>query len=210
MQAGSWKSGLFIMMDWIMRLTYLNLLWILFILCGGIVLGIWPATIAMYAVTRKWIRQHTDIPVFRTFWTTYKKSWVQSNVLGSILTGTGILLYLDIRYVMNLEAAFSEPLYIVLVLAFIVWGLLCLYFPPVFVHYDLNMLQYFQQTLWITILHPFRSVFILILFIIHWNFILKFPALILFFSGSAIAFAITWISYQAFNKVKKKAAAETG
>ena len=67
---------------WITRLMYVNLLWILFMLAGLIVMGVFPSTTAMFSVTRKWILGETDTPVFHTFWKAYKQNFLQSNLVG--------------------------------------------------------------------------------------------------------------------------------
>lgn len=60
-------GGIYHISNWIMRLAYVNFLWILFTLAGFIVFGFFPATIATFAVVRKWIFDTTDIPIFTTF-----------------------------------------------------------------------------------------------------------------------------------------------
>lgn len=67
--------------EWIMRLVYLNLLWIAFSLLGIVLFGFFPATAAMFSVVRKWIMGETDVRVFKEFWQTYRKEFWKSNRL---------------------------------------------------------------------------------------------------------------------------------
>lgn len=76
------SNGFYRFCEWVMRLAYLNLLWIGFSLAGAVVFGLAPATAAMFAVTRQWVMGNTDIPVFQTFFQTFKKEWAKSSVLG--------------------------------------------------------------------------------------------------------------------------------
>ena len=60
-------NGFYRFCEWVMRLAYLNLLWIGFTLAGAVIFGLAPATAAMFAVTRQWTLGKTDVPVFQTF-----------------------------------------------------------------------------------------------------------------------------------------------
>src|SRR5690625_6922967 len=77
----------------IMRLAYVNLLWILFTILGLGIFGIFPATIALFAVTRKWVMGDRDIPVFSTFWQTFRKEFLKSTLLGWVLFVIGYMIY---------------------------------------------------------------------------------------------------------------------
>src|SRR5436190_181234 len=63
MQLGSFSNAVYTFCDWIARLAYINLLWILFTLSGFVVFGFFPATIAMLATLRQFIRKNHP-PVF--------------------------------------------------------------------------------------------------------------------------------------------------
>ena len=60
-------NGLNRFCTWVMRLAYLNVLWILFSLAGLVVFGLMPATAAMFTVAREWAKGNTDAPVFSVF-----------------------------------------------------------------------------------------------------------------------------------------------
>src|SRR5690625_7635570 len=74
---------------WVVRLVYVNLLWILFTVIGLGVLGIMPATAAMFAVVRKWLRGEDDFPIFTTYKDAYKEEFLKANLLGYILAIIG-------------------------------------------------------------------------------------------------------------------------
>src|SRR5699024_9005025 len=90
--------GLYKLCEWIMRLAYVNILWIVFTAAGLIIFGFFPATGSMFTVIRKWIRKEYDIPVFRLFWSTYRSEFVRLNGIGFIFFVIGIVLYIDFRY----------------------------------------------------------------------------------------------------------------
>src|SRR5690625_7886567 len=82
----------------ISRMAYVNLLWIFFTILGLGVLGIIPATVSLFTITRKWVMSEQDIPVFKTFWQTYRKEFIKSNMLGVILFEIVFLLYIDLAF----------------------------------------------------------------------------------------------------------------
>ena len=60
-------------------MAYANALWVLFSLLGLIVLGIAPATVALFSITKDWAKKDWDQPVFQTFWQTYKTEFFRAN-----------------------------------------------------------------------------------------------------------------------------------
>ena len=53
--------------EWIWRFMILNFLWVVFVIAGGVVLGIMPSTVATFYILRKWVQGNFDIPIFKTF-----------------------------------------------------------------------------------------------------------------------------------------------
>ena len=82
----------------ISRLAYANLLWILFTVLGLGIFGFMPATVALFTVTRKWVMGDRDIPVFKTFWNTYRKEFFKSTLFGVVLFAIGYIIYIDLAF----------------------------------------------------------------------------------------------------------------
>ncbi|MCI4139356.1 DUF624 domain-containing protein, partial [Bacillus vallismortis] len=89
----------------VMRLAYLNVLWLLFSLAGLVVFGFMPATAAMFSVTREWAKGNTDAPVFSFFFQAFKKEWRAAQILGLILETAGLFLFADMR----IAAKMNQP-----------------------------------------------------------------------------------------------------
>src|SRR5690625_1946818 len=104
-------GGFYTLANWIMRLAYVNILWIAFSLVGIIILGFFPATIGMFTVIRKWIQGDGDIPIFTTFWATYKKEFLKSNLLGLFLSLIGYILYIDFIFLRQGVTGFLQFTY---------------------------------------------------------------------------------------------------
>lgn len=204
MEMGGLMGGLYRICEWIMRLAYVNILWILFTLVGLGVVGIMPSTAAMFAVTRKWIRGETDIPVFATFWSSYKSEFVKVNLLGLIMGAAAVILYLDFRifqYSTNdLMQMFSFVFFAVLIL----FSLTVIYMFPVFAHFDIKLLQYIKYSFLIAIGSPMSTIMMVIGLVVIFFLMMKFPGLIVFFSGSLVAFVMMFWANRAFLKIEEK------
>nr|WP_232345362.1 YesL family protein [Paenactinomyces guangxiensis] len=178
---------------------YINALWLVFTLAGLGVFGIFPATISMFAVTRKWVMGEEDIPIFRTFWLNYRREFINSQILGFLLVFIGIVLYVDFYF-------FSSPgtIYLiaklVILSASMMYGLLLLYVFPLFVHVKLKSWQYLKYSLMLSIYHLFRSLFMLAGCVGIIFFLLTFSGFIPLLGGSGLALWMTWIAHQAFRK----------
>nr|WP_052044317.1 DUF624 domain-containing protein [Alkalihalobacillus alcalophilus] len=71
----SWAdSPLYTISDWIMRLAYINLLWLLFMIIGLFIVGFMPATVAMFTVIRMLLMKEESVPIFKTFLTFLKRN----------------------------------------------------------------------------------------------------------------------------------------
>ncbi|MFC6603287.1 YesL family protein [Ectobacillus funiculus] len=132
--------------DWILKLAYLNALFIAFSFLGCLIGGFFPATTAMLTVIRKWLMGDTEIPVFSTFWVSYKKDFLRSNLLGYILTFIGFTIFM---YYLLLNQTVSEVavwLRYPLVIITIIYIAFLLYVFPVFVHYEMKIPQILKTT----------------------------------------------------------------
>ncbi|OAK72317.1 YesL family protein [Lederbergia galactosidilytica] len=193
-------------LEWITRLAYLNILWIAFSAAGLIVVGLFPATAATFAVARKWAMGQTDVAVFKIFWASYKKELVKSNMLGYILLLIGYILYLDFVFLTvspsNMTAILTIPF---LVIGFI-YVLTLFYVFPTFVHYDQKIFQVIKSSFFVMIINPLPTLTMLIgtfgISAILW----KFQGLAIFFSMSVLAVVIMMPAHRAFEKINKKQA----
>ena len=190
--------------DWILKLAYLNALFIAFSFLGCLIGGVFPATTAMLTVIRKWLMGDTEIPVFSTFWVSYKKDFLRSNLLGYILTFIGFTIFM---YYLLLNQTVSEvvvwlryPLFIVT----IIYIVFLLYVFPVFVHYEMKVPQILKTTFLIMSISPLSTIMMIAAGIILYFTMSNFPGLIPLFGGSLIGFIVMWSSYLAFSHLKRK------
>jgi uncharacterized membrane protein YesL len=190
--------------EWIAKFAYINLLWIGFSLIGLIVLGFFPATISMFAVIRKWLMGEGDIPIFRTFWTTYKSEFLRSNGLGLLVAVVSGLIVLDLVFMKNLGNGFTNAIQFPLYMFMFAVVMTMFYLFPVYVHYELKLIQMIKNSFFMMLINPLENL-VMIAGIAAMSFVVKFiPGLGFFFGGSLSAAIIMASGYLAFNKVDKK------
>ncbi|MDF2790223.1 MAG: hypothetical protein K0S80_3321, partial [Neobacillus sp.] len=174
MQLGSFSNVIYTICDWIARLAYINLLWILFTLSGFIVFGFFPATIAMLATLRQFIRGNHPT-VFQTFWHYYKKEFVNSNKLGLVIVAIGFILFVNIRFLQSTSNDMSSFLFYSSIIMSGIYLLISCYTLASYVEVDQPLGTHLKNALLITISSPFPSLFII-------------------FGFAAVYFAVTYLS----------------
>jgi uncharacterized membrane protein YesL len=191
---------LFKVCEVISKMVYVNLLWILFTVLGLGILGIMPATVALFTVTRKWVMGNKDISVFNTFWITYRKEFFKSTLLGVILFVIGSIIYIDL--VLLPTEGLSNLLRLGIFICAILFAIVLLYIFPVYVHYDRNKRLYMKYALLIGASHPHFTLLMVAGIIGLYYITITIPGIIPFFSVNVIAFIIMWPSYQIFKKIE--------
>src|SRR5690606_8549617 len=104
---------------WITRLVVLNLLWIFYTIIGLVVGGIFPATLSVLKIFRKWIIGEEEVPLWSTFRQEYRRDFIKSNIIGWILTLSGMILfmnYLVIKSTENISVLIPVAFYILIIL----------------------------------------------------------------------------------------------
>jgi uncharacterized membrane protein YesL len=203
-QTGGYMEKLNTIMEWIMRFFVLQLIWILFSLVGLVIGGIFPATFTMFAICRKWLHKQTEFPVFRTFWELYRKSFLKTNLLGWVTTLTGCSLYYYFQLLKGTEGTMGLVLLIIVWIAGIVYLMTALFIIPVFVHFDIKLINVAKYALIIAIGNPFHCLSMAAVIAGFGIVLILVPGLFPFFSFSLLAFAHMWLANTAFTSMEKK------
>ncbi|MFP5114651.1 YesL family protein [Bacillaceae bacterium C204] len=189
--------------EWIMLLAYLNILWILFTVLGAVAFGIFPATAAMFAVIRKWLIGKNDIPVFKTFWNYYRAEFFKTNGLGLMFFITGLILYLDFK-IIDFQNELINRIFMIVTFVFTsIYTVILIYIFPVFVHYDLKLLQYVKHAFLIGVANPIRTALMVLCLITAYFMLRMVPGLLPFFSGSLLSILLMTFAYQSINKIER-------
>lgn len=182
------------MSDFIMKITLLNFYWILITIAGVGVFGVFPATVAVFAVVRQWSRGN-DEKFFRQFVTYVKKDFWQANALGYILVIIGVLLYTDVQFLLQMDGLLQEFMKYGFVFLFILYFIIAVYLFPVYVHYDLPLLKNFQYAFIIGFVKPIRTVSIAACIVVIYLVSSSFPGTVIFVGVSAPLAYIMWVTY---------------
>ncbi len=143
---------------WFAKLVYLNILWIGFSLLGGLVLGLAPATMAMFAVSRNWTRGEQEFPLFALFWKKYREEFWAANAVGWLWAAAFGILAADWQAIVaHVQVApyLTMSIFYAGVIACLVG---VIYTGPVFSRYQLSSLSVIYYALWIGFTHPIRTI----------------------------------------------------
>lgn len=204
MDTSGFMGGFYKLLDWISRLALLNILWISFSLLGLVIFGFFPATVAMFAVVRKWMLGTDEMSIFKTFWIAYKREFLKSNLLGFIITAVGIVLYIDFQFVNHATNSFISLLYIPFFIITFIFICMLLYIIPIFVHYDMKISQVIKNSFFVMIMNPL-STFYMLIGSFGICFALSYaPPICILYSGNLLALFIMKPATNAFEKINYK------
>ncbi|WHY85675.1 DUF624 domain-containing protein [Neobacillus novalis] len=204
MAMGSLSSWLYRMCEWITRLVYVNLLWIGFSLLGLLLFGVGPATSSMFMIIRKWVIGQEDVKVFSSFWRAYKKDFWKANLLTLFLVAAGFLLYLDYKFIGNLEGWYTTILSGLLLLLTLLYIVTLVYIFPVFVLFQLRPLQYIKYAIHFGVSSPLSMLLIISSALFMYYLTVNIPATFPFLSGSVISIVIMKRAQKTFSKLEDK------
>ncbi|MEK3888109.1 YesL family protein [Bacillus sp. FSL K6-3431] len=192
--------------EWIMRLIWTNFLWLGFTLLGLVIFGIMPATIALFAVARRWTMKEFDFSIWKLFKETYFKEWKNSNKIGAIFWLIGIILFFDLSIAEQMDGFLSLFLYIFFIFLMLIFMMTLIFFFPIYVQYKFSIKEYIKQSFIYSLVSLKATFFILLgLFLIGFLF-LKIPGLIPFFSGALPAYWIITVCMKRFHYLENKLA----
>ena len=188
----------------LLNLVYLNLLWVLFSLLGLFLFGFFPATTSMFAVIREWVMGDLEIPIFKTFWSHYKKYFLKSNLLGLVITLVGFFLVFDIRLVQQFQSGYMLFFYYFLLMIALIYGLTVLYVLPVFVHFELSIYKIIKTSFSFMIVSPLSTIMMFAGGVIIFFILKSLPGLVFIIGSSLTSLLIMWSSYHAFSRINQK------
>ncbi|WP_130859338.1 YesL family protein [Gracilibacillus phocaeensis] len=191
-------------MEWITRMAYLNVLWLIFTILGLVVFGLFPATVAMFTIIRRWLLGNIQEWDFRMFYSIYKKEFVKSNVIGLIFLAVSFLCYVNIQYMSYYHSGFHGMIKWPLLTVMIVIGLVMLYVIPVYVHYQVSLKEVCKYAFYLMLSHPLANIGMLISLAIMLLCMFILPYAILFFSGSLTAYITMRTCLYVFTRVAEK------
>ncbi|MGN7940306.1 YesL family protein [Virgibacillus sp. 6R] len=188
--------------EWIIRLVYANLLWMLFTLLGLGIFGFMPATVSLFALLRKWIIGNEVESAFTFFWTNYRKEFLKANLFGVMFLVIGLIIRLDILFFQDSSNIVFQILFVLMICLSLLYFITIVNFFPVYVHFDLSIFNYVKYAFLIglsqlssTLMMIFGSI---IIFCLYWYVSGLIPLLCV----SLFCLNIMWFGYRSFKKIE--------
>lgn len=190
--------------EWVYRLLILNVLWLGFALLGLGVLGIFPATHALFSLLRKWTMNKRSVNIPKDYFYYYRKDFWKINALGYVLVLIAAILWLDFRYFMSIT---SIGMFIVahFMLLFFVLSLIsvCVLFP-IATHYELSFTQYVKQAMLYPFTHMGTMLLLAISYLLYYFIAYEVPGIVPFLGISLPCFITMKIIYPTFQQKERK------
>lgn len=188
----------------IMNLMVLNILWIVHTLLGGIILGIGPSTLALFAMVRK-IHQYGSVP-YRKYFEFFKQYFKLGNQWLWLLITLGYFLTVQYRFLsindhsqgLSGQVAF----YLTIVLIFIVLNIVIVT-PAILVHFELTFKQVLKWAIHLLAFHPYLLFFSIILCLINIFSMNVLPAIYFFIGITTNAMIIYKVVSAVFKQYEK-------
>ncbi|MFI7611930.1 YesL family protein [Nonomuraea terrae] len=131
----------------------LNLMWIVFTLLGGVVLGFGPATVAAYVLARRHARGESIH--WGDYWTVYRREFVRASLLVLPVALPAVVL------AGNLSAVDAGPLRAATYAALTVLAAAGVYLGPLYAHYELPLWSYFAKASLVALTRPASTALLL-------------------------------------------------
>jgi uncharacterized membrane protein YesL len=203
MKLSGLTGGIYFLSIWISRLAILNLLWITFTIAGLVLLGFFPATVAMFTLIRKWIFTKEDPPLFRTFWSVFRTEFIKANKFGLIPVVIGAFIYVDFKVLTLYDHWIFTLIHVVLIGVMILYFLSITFLFPVYVHYEAGNFENLKNSFILAVIKPLTSISVLLCSLIIIYVTIMFPALAVFFTGSVISLISISMTNREMRKLHK-------
>jgi len=202
-QKGNWKKrGVFMrildsrfsrMIETIGNLLQLSLVWL--IMCLPII-TIFPATVAMYGIVRKWISGRDINGIFRVYFSLFRECFMQSFLISIGWFMFVYFLYLD-YHIMQFSGSF-----LILGLVTFLFLAITVYLFPSMAHFDANWKDIIRNSITMAIAYPVKTVLLVGIFLATIFLIYIFPISI-FILGSGSAYLSYSIYHRLYEKLTK-------
>ena len=192
--------------EWLMTLAYLNVLWFFFTLKGFIIFGIGPATVTLFGLIRKKLKQGDLAYIYKQFKTEIEKHQSFGRKYSWLTIGIGLFLYIDMMVIRALPV--SSVIQIIVIPGLLVLSALVLLVATftigIRLEYKDTLLISIKKAFWTTLISPVSVLVIIHAFLVQWLVLSYIPAVFPFFSISLFAFFSQWIMSKAFRRMKNK------
>jgi uncharacterized membrane protein YesL len=190
-------SSLYRYMDIIAAFLVLNLAWLVACLP---VITVYPATAAMFAVAREWVKKKEFDGTLRDFISFFKKDFKQSFWIGIVWTFFGAVLFVNSRLIDNMPDILQVPFYVCFLVAGFVYLTASVFLLPVLVNYATSWQRILKTSVLLSLSRLPTTIGCLAVLAASVAVIRVLPITILI-SCSVASYAIYWLCERSFQKV---------
>ncbi|MGM0123177.1 hypothetical protein IGI37_000543 [Enterococcus sp. AZ194] len=184
-------------------LMKLNGLWLLFTFLGGVVLGVIPSTIALYACIRQQIRSEEETHLYQM----YKKYYFENFRRSLLFSGVGLVIAIFFLAETIVLANLGTNTHLLLELTIKVTRLLILLgvamFFPVFVHFEVYGSKTVIQPMIFLLICPLEVIYCCVILVVTLLVFAISPLLVLFIGIALPAYGMSLVMQRKFNRLEK-------
>ncbi|GAA0291522.1 putative membrane protein YesL [Gracilibacillus halotolerans] len=185
--------------EWLFKILLLNIYWFIFSLVGLFVLGLFPATTALFATIRQDIKSEDDVRLFRSFLHYYKQEFLKSNLLGYLMLSLAILLIVNLQVLDIMDSSLlHSSLTIMTYILLAILALISVFIVPIYVHYNFSILGYIKYSAIMVIGKPLQALALLAIIAVLFYLYYLVPGLIPAIGVSLLAYIIMKTAYPSF------------
>lgn len=192
------KFGNFVLKIFIFtgRMLLLNVMFILYTLIGGIILGIFPSLGALFATMRKIVDKTSNLSTWRYFNKYYFSNFWRLNGLGYIyIIPIGVLIPILLLTV-NSPSIVVNAIYIITLLILSFYLLSFPHFFTLYVHFDMPFKEYLYKPYFLTLLSVKQNIFLVIGYVTSALFFYYFPVFLYFIAWTVPVYWTMLILYR--------------
>ena len=195
MSSPAWSIRLYDAAEEVVWAAKLTLLWTMFTLAGGVILGVGPATVAAYTVARRHALGES-FPALPAFTAAYRRDFGRGCALVLPLAGATVLLVTNYFYFASMGSAAALPRLTTLA-ALVGLAMIAAHLLPMVVHYELRTRAYLPKASLFALTRPAASVLLLFVFVAIAYAVVTYPFLAVVAVGGWIQLN-TWLCLRFF------------
>lgn len=180
----------------------LQILWIFYSLKGFILLGIFPATVAVVNIYYKRLQGNENLSITKEFKESYDLNFKQANQVGYLHAVILGLLYIDLRVsTLYIQSIILHTFLLLLTLLAVT---VCIYSFIIIVRYDFSLSQVIKQAFFVSLSVPVYTIATLVGIILISVLMYNYIFLLLFFGIPLILIPVVWFTYEGLKAAEAK------
>lgn len=146
----------------ITRIVYINLLWWLGLVAGGVIFGFMPATTSAHTIVRRQAKFDLTGEVFWQFWRNYRAQFIQTNCIGGIWFIIFFIFAMNIRILWVAQTQWAAIMLVITAVLLLLSLIAFVIFFPIYVRYSFPTVSYVRNSFLIAGVQPIRSLVLVV------------------------------------------------